>query len=81
MAQAMLNAVDLRPLVGPFTVAAFGFTREFATWPGSVYSPGDFSQTTSEQFLALLQSFSYPEVVKISGYSHQSSLGFQIGHG
>ena len=53
-----LNAVDLRPRVSPFAVAAFGSTREFATWPGPGGSPGDFGQTTSEQLLALLQGFS-----------------------
>jgi copper homeostasis protein (lipoprotein) len=66
----IVNGIDLSPLVGPFAVAAFGFTREFATWPGAVFSPGDFGQTTSEKFLALIQGFSYPEAVKISGYGH-----------
>jgi DNA repair exonuclease SbcCD nuclease subunit len=53
-----VNAVDLRPRVSPFAVAAFGSTREFAAWPGPGGSPGDFGQTTSEQLLALLQGFS-----------------------
>jgi len=52
------NAVDLSPLVGPFAVAAFGFTRELATWPGAVLSPGDFGQTAPEKLLALIQGFS-----------------------
>jgi len=65
-----LNAVDLSPLVGPFSMTAFGFTRECATWPGTVFSPEDFCQTTSEKLLALIQGFSYPEAVKISGYGH-----------
>ena len=51
------NAVDLTPFVGPFAVAAFGFTREFSTWSGVIFSPGDFRQTTLEQFLALFQGF------------------------
>jgi len=54
----IINGIDLSPLVGPFAVAAFGFTREFATWPGAVFSPGDFGQTTSEKLLALIQGFS-----------------------
>ena len=53
----ILNAIDLTPFVGPFAVAAFGFTREFSTWSGVIFSPGDFRQTTLEQFLALFQGF------------------------
>ena len=55
----ILNAVGLRPRVGPLAVAAFGSTREFATWPGPGGSPGDFGQTRSEQLSALLQGFNW----------------------
>jgi len=49
-------------------VVAFGFTRDFATWPGAVFSPGDFGQKTTEKLLALIQGFSCPEAVKKYGY-------------
>ena len=60
------NAVDLSQLVGPFAVAAFGFTRKFATWPGAVCSPGDFGQTTPEKPLALIQGFRPAVVIEVS---------------
>jgi hypothetical protein len=46
-----------------------------------VFSPGDSGQTTCEKISAWIQGFSSPEAIKLFGYSHQSSFGFQVSHG
>jgi hypothetical protein len=65
-----INAVDLSSIVGLF-VAAFGFAREFGTWAGTIFSPGDLRQTMHGEFLALSQSVGYQETVQIPGHCHQ----------
>ena len=66
-----LNAVDLSPNIGPFTMAAFGFAREFATWAETIFSPGDLRQAMPGEFLALFQGVGYQEAIQVSGHCHQ----------
>jgi hypothetical protein len=67
----IFNAVDLSPNIGPLTMAAFGFAREFATWAETIFSPGDLRQAMPGEFLALFQGVGYQEAIQVSGHCHQ----------